>query len=514
MMYQWLMSPDRRVETRLPFVMILIFIVLAVESNFTNLLSLSPVPAEIILLFAPLLPMSYFYAIYSQNLGGLEIRLNRSISVLGFLAFITLPVLPVLAALNLWLRNTGLLGLITIFYGISTGLLGIYFYPSFQRWFGKTFLAIPDVSENLISSITTYLSRSLDEDNLIQVLKSKVFPSFLIRQAVVIRLFPLNPAFSDINYRTILSLNPQPPIFSQDDLKALVAQAEQQTSKTTPNITGHPVPNWVRLVIPLSLEQQLVGLCLLGSRDPDDYYDPADIRLLQAVMNQATLVLVHIEKTRDLRAFLQEDIQRQEAVKLRSARRLHDQVLGQLTVLGQNIDHSDEESPLVATYQETVQQVREVIAGLRPSALNFGLEMALTDLVDRLSENNLSPAVLELDVHSEQSIAAPRYPPEVELQVYRIVQQACENSLQHASAAHIRVNGIFKPESIVLTIVDDGKGFEVDPVINFETLLEKKHYGLVGMAERAALIHASLVIISAPAAGTEVRLHWQASPMD
>ncbi len=401
-----------------------------------------------------------------------------------------------------------------IIFSISIALLGIYIYPTFQRWFEKKFLGITKHPDSLIASITTYLSVSLEEENLRQVLKTTVFPSFIIRQSQIMRLFPLQSGTGCYDYRIIFSFGlPQDIYFGQDVLKELIDHAGKVPLKPKPQFSGHPDLAWVRLVIPLSLEKQIVGLCLLGRRDPDDYYGPADTSLLQSVMSQVTITLVHIEQTKNIRAFLQADIQRQEEEKKRSARRLHDEVLGQLTVLGQNIDKSQSNTQLLTTYQATVQQVREVIAGLRPSTLNFGLEMAINDLVDRISETNRTSTVIQLYLQKDQSPKSPRYPPEVELQVYRIIQQACQNAFQHASAAHVWVNGLFEQDAIDMAVIDDGKGFESRPVIDFEELLAKKAYGLVGMAERAALIQANLAIISAPAAGTEVRLHWQEKPV-
>ena len=85
-------------------------------------------------------------------------------------------------------------------------------------------------------------------------------------------------------------------------------------------------------------------------------------------MDQVTLAQVHIEQTQHLRAFLQEDIQRQEAERLRLAHRLHDEVLSQLAVLGQNYGDSKAGGRFQENYEATVRQIREVIAGLLPAA--------------------------------------------------------------------------------------------------------------------------------------------------
>jgi len=177
--------------------------------------------------------------------------------------------------------------------------------------------------------------------------------------------------------------------------------------------------------------------------------------------------------------------------------------------LGQSIDRSLAGVRFEETYLATIKQVREVIAGLRPSALNFGLELAINDLVDRLTETNRTTTVISLEIVKKSDNPPLRYPADVELQIYRIVQQACQNALQHASAGHIWVSGILEQERIQMSIIDDGRGFDINSVIDFEDLLKRKQYGLVGMAERAALVGARLAIVSAPGAGSEVSVHWR-----
>jgi signal transduction histidine kinase len=265
-----------------------------------------------------------------------------------------------------------------------------------------------------------------------------------------------------------------------------------------------PCP-WVRLVLTLSVEGQPVGLFLFGRRDPDDIYAATEIPSLQALADQTALALVNIEQAARLHALYQADIERQEAESNRLASELHDGVLGQLAMLAMNMDEGPASQQFSDAYQTTVQRIREIISGLRPALLEFGLPSALEELVDETSQRVPDSPQIELD----QKPSEARYPPEVELHLYRIVQQACQNAVQHAEAGRISIYARFEPQDIELRVEDDGKGFAAGENPDLSGLLAKRQYGLVTMHERAALIGASIQITSTPGHGTQVQLAWR-----
>jgi two-component system sensor histidine kinase DegS len=102
-----------------------------------------------------------------------------------------------------------------------------------------------------------------------------------------------------------------------------------------------------------------------------------------------------------------------------------------------------------------------------------------------------------------------RYPPEVELHLFRIVQQACQNAIQHAEAGLICIHGQFEPDKVELLVGDDGKGFTMGEDSRLSWLLANHHYGLATMHERAALIGACIQISSSPGQGTQIRVVWE-----
>ncbi len=184
---------------------------------------------------------------------------------------------------------------------------------------------------------------------------------------------------------------------------------------------------------------------------------------------------------------------------------MHDDVLGQMALLVTQSASTD--SPeFQERYQEVVGRLRQMVSQLRPPVLQFSLHLALEDLADALAEKFEGQAELHFEISESNS----GYGSAVDEQLYRIVQQACENAFRHAQAQNIRVSGSLEPGRVELTVADDGIGFQLER-LDFTTLLAEKHFGLAGMFERADLIGAELAFASNPSQGTTVTVSWEAA---
>ena len=89
----------------------------------------------------------------------------------------------------------------------------------------------------------------------------------------------------------------------------------------------------------------------------------------------------------------------------------------------------------------------------------------------------------------------------IEKELLRIAKEAIGNAARHAGAAHIAVTLVYSEDAVTLTVRDDGAGFDVE-----SGKARTGHYGLRGMAERAAAMDAALHLASAPGQGTTVTL--------
>ena len=146
----------------------------------------------------------------------------------------------------------------------------------------------------------------------------------------------------------------------------------------------------------------------------------------------------------------------------------------------------------------TLADVRQYMAALRQSetgALN--LPVTLARLVDDLRRQT------GLQVEMEESGPQRELEPIVERAVIRIVGEALRNVAQHAGANKAKVSLVYGSEGVVVTIEDDGKGFDVETT--FGSAEGRGHFGVVGMRERAEAAGGQLVVRSETGHGTIVR---------
>ncbi|WP_240687152.1 sensor histidine kinase [Amycolatopsis suaedae] len=139
------------------------------------------------------------------------------------------------------------------------------------------------------------------------------------------------------------------------------------------------------------------------------------------------------------------------------------------------------------TARENLAEARAMVAALTPSALGDG---SLADAVTRLADN-LDAARCTVDPLPKLDTAA-------EVVLLRAAQEALHNARKHAAADEVVVDLSIVDELVVLTVTDDGTGFDPgQPAAGF---------GLSGMRVRAEQVGGRLTVTSAPGKGTTVRL--------
>jgi signal transduction histidine kinase len=143
-----------------------------------------------------------------------------------------------------------------------------------------------------------------------------------------------------------------------------------------------------------------------------------------------------------------------------------------------------------------MDELRSVVFELRPASLAAeGLPQALRKHADVL--RRVSGVAIELRVAGPPPLGA-----EASGEVFRIAQEALQNALRHAAAGHIRVELGAESGRLVLTVADDGTGFDTAAI----AAVRGRRLGLTSMEERATGLGGRLAIASRPGAGTTVRL--------
>jgi len=197
----------------------------------------------------------------------------------------------------------------------------------------------------------------------------------------------------------------------------------------------------------------------------------------------------------------------QEDERLRLARELHDETIQTLIALGHReqklkrylVNTPEAEETLTDLRQMTTQAVndlRRIIRAMRPIYLEeLGLLPAIETLVKDYELRDIA-TLIDFELRGDPH----RLSQESEVMLYRIAQEAINNSLRHSGANIIHVSLTFEPHKVILSIEDDGIGFT--PPKYREELNNQESFGLVGMFERASLVGADLQIKSNNGKGT------------
>jgi two-component system sensor histidine kinase UhpB len=195
----------------------------------------------------------------------------------------------------------------------------------------------------------------------------------------------------------------------------------------------------------------------------------------------------------------------QEAERVGIARDLHDEVGQVLTGVLLHLDsigeHAAADRAEIDEAKQAVRralnEVRRISSELRPEMLEqLGLVSALRGLCATFGR------VSGIAVERRFDDGLPELEPDTELAVYRIAQESLTNVARHAQATQVVVALEQGADSLVLRIVDNGRGFDGEP---------QEHGGLRSMRERALLIGAELTIKQARSGGVEVRLEVPAA---
>ncbi len=146
----------------------------------------------------------------------------------------------------------------------------------------------------------------------------------------------------------------------------------------------------------------------------------------------------------------------------------------------------------------TLMDVRQYMTALRQSETGgLNLPVTLGRLVDDLRRQT------GLQVQMEESGQPRELDAIVERAIIRIVGEALRNVAQHAGATTAKVALLYDQDGVVVTVEDDGKGFDVDET--FRGAEDRGHFGVVGMRERAEAASGHLVVRSEPGKGSIVR---------
>ncbi len=197
----------------------------------------------------------------------------------------------------------------------------------------------------------------------------------------------------------------------------------------------------------------------------------------------------------------------EEEQRRRLARELHDELLQLLLHLARKLEALRESPGMLPDVLSSLDdarvrslqaatRLRALARDLRPPSLDhLGLVAALSGFLAEVEEESGLP--VELTVAG----AARRLAPDVELGVFRIVQEAVRNAVGHGRPRRVDVTVELGAERLEVRVSDDGAGFDARAL---QADAQSAHLGLVGMSERAGLLGGTLEVDSEPGGGTVV----------
>lgn len=288
----------------------------------------------------------------------------------------------------------------------------------------------------------------------------------------------------------------------------LILDAAQRTD-VRPKAKGGERPIASFVGVPLLAGDELVGTLELVSHQPGAF-DQEDLDLLLIIAHQAATAVENARLYRRLREERDRLVRAQEEVRHELARSLHDGTVQRLASLAMGLEHikrlwrekpQDVPGELDSLHEMAIKaadEARVLLFELRPVILETqGLVPALEAYLQQLPR--YEGLVFHLDAHGFDR----RLNSQVERTIFSILQEAVNNARRHAGAQNIRLELMEEEKTLVVTVEDDGRGFDVAAT---EKAYADGHFGLLNMRERARLIESDLSVTSTLGRGTKVVL--------
>jgi len=212
-----------------------------------------------------------------------------------------------------------------------------------------------------------------------------------------------------------------------------------------------------------------------------------------------------IVTAKEQQAFGLQIIEAQEEERKRLSREIHDgpaQMLANVMLRAELVERVYEDKGIEQALEEirnlrkmvvsSLSEVRRIIYDLRPMALDdLGIIPALSNYLKNFSGRT------GLDVQFKHLGKDMRFSQQIEVSIFRLVQEAVQNAYKHAKAASVQVKVEVKDTKVILIVKDDGIGF--DP-----TQKKENSFGLIGMKERVHVLEGKIDIVSKLNSGTTI----------
>jgi PAS domain S-box-containing protein len=234
-------------------------------------------------LAVPLLPFFYVYAISKRYLGSFEARFRRGLGLYSFLLLYATVLAAVFYLGSYLLSSTGKWDTFAVVIWTVFGVAVVPFYRLFQKSFGRLAYGVTYDTSDMLQVFTTRVQAIVGSEEWMRVLADELDSRMLIHQSAlclftdgVPELVYTHGVGSDEILRTC------------QNAQRLLTDAGRYRPAT--GDSGDEF-DWVRLVIPLRVRGETIGIWLFGQCDPDSYYAEDEVKLLTTLAGQAAVIV-------------------------------------------------------------------------------------------------------------------------------------------------------------------------------------------------------------------------------
>ncbi len=274
----------------------------------------------------------------------------------------------------------------------------------------------------------------------------------------------------------------------------------------------------MNIVTLINYRKEVIGWLGVGPPRRGQIYSAAERTFLEVLAFQSAVTIHNLRlqiklesSVTQLRRAYQQIIQAQEKERCQLAGTLHDETLQHLADLSVRLGLLRSQSQITPADLDDLQtrlagadrRLREVVRGVHPAVLSdLGLVEAVIAFLETVPFNHVRAAIepVRIELHvtgfNEQRLPDQN----LELALYRFIQNATANALAHGKPSHIKIEFNWNLDSVEVRVTDDGCGMDT----TVEEAARAGHFGLLTMRERVETFDGRFVLVSRPGQGTQV----------
>lgn len=266
---------------------------------------------------------------------------------------------------------------------------------------------------------------------------------------------------------------------------------------------------------PLRSGFNVYGVLLFAHPEPD-YFNTERMKLLDIIGRQAVIAIQNARLYQDLVEEKERMSEVYEEARKKLARDLHDGPTQSVAAMAMRLNitkrmiakdvkaATEEVVKLEELAYRTTKEIRHMLFTLRPLILESqGLAAAIQSMADKMMETYSQKVVVEIEERATQQLEMGK-----QGVIFYIVEEAVNNARKHAAAETIAVKMRQVDTGVVLLeIIDNGLGFDVQDVQQNYDKRANSSLGMVNLRERAELVNGFMQIDSKPNKGTKIQVY-------